>query len=174
MPARSPWIGSAAEGLAQMSSMDRDALFDRLKRDLAVAHEIERLVDWSHDNDPYLKKFFGNDQGNFWLVWSAIAPYQPAAESVYKRLSQDDPEFWIELSNSEQDSLDAWLPGIEAVGSLYSEHLYALTPGQRPGVPKAPAPVPAAVAPASGPTTTEFIVAGVLVAVIGAAVYTLL
>lgn len=174
---RSPWMGSAAEGLPQMSSLDRDALVDRLKRDLAVAHEIQRLVDWSYANDPYLKKFFGDDQGAFWLMWSELTQTQPTAESVYKRLSEEDPEFWSEPSNDEQDALDAWLPGIESIGSIYSEHLYALPPNQRPGVVQAaPAPKPVAVAPAPapGPTTTEFIVAGVVVAAIGAAVYTLL
>jgi hypothetical protein len=175
-PQRSPWIGSAAEGLPQMSSLDRDALVNRLKRDLAVAHEIQRLVDWSHDNDPYLRKFFGDDQGAFWLMWGELSQYQPVVEGVYKRLSHDDPEFWSEPSNSEQDALDAWLPGIESVGSIYSEHLYSLAPGKRPGVAPSPAPVPAPAPalPEPGPTTTEFIVAGVLVAAIGAAVYTLL
>jgi len=178
MPDRSPWIGAGAEGLPQMDPSDRDALVERLRRGLSVAGEIGRLVEWSHLHDPYLRKFFGDDQGAFWLMWSALTPLQPTVEGVYKRLREEDPEFWSEPSNDEQDALDAWFPGIEAVGTLYARHQAALPPAERPGaaVPSLPpAPVASLPAPApSGPTTTEFIVAGAIVVAIGAAVYTLL
>lgn len=179
MPSRSPWMGSAAEGLELMNESDRDALIEQLKPRLAQAQEITKLVQWSYVNDPYLKKFFGNDQGTFWLVWTSIIQFQPAVEGVYRRLNEQDPEFWTATSNDEQDALDAWIPGIDSVNQLYMAHLASLPLGQRPR-----APVPAAAAPmpilpkpkaeAAGPTTTEFIVAGVIVAAVGAAVYTLL
>lgn len=180
MPNRSPWMGAGAEWLEHLDESDRDAQLRILKSGSDKARTISALVEWSHAHDPWLKAFFGEDQGAFWVVWSAIAPFQPAVEGVYKRLSETDPDFWTEPSDSEQDAIDAWLPGVNSAYQLYQVHLAALPPGQRPGA-VAPAPsMPAAIPPstaraaAQAPTTTEYLVAGAVVLALGAAVYTLL
>lgn len=180
-PIQRSWMGAGAEGLAHLDESDRDVLLRMLKLGLDKARAISAIVDWSHGRDPWLKNFFGEDQGAFWMVWSAIAPYQPAVEGVYKRLSEADPDFWIEPSDSEQDAIDAWLPGVGSAFQLYQAHMEMLPPGQRPGAmvpaartPVAPPVIPVAPAAAAGPTTTEYLVAGAVVLALGAAVYTLL
>ncbi len=173
---RSPWLASAAEGQDLMDQDRRDAILARLTPAMAKVKEMQALVDWSHDHDPYLKNFFGDDQGAFWMAWQGSEALRPTMDGLYKRLNESDPEFWTALSNDEDDVLNAGWP--ENVGNLYTiyqQHYAALPPGQKPGTsapPVSAAPVPISTpAPQPVVTTTEVLTGVGILAALGVFVY---
>lgn len=171
---RTPWaLASAAEGRDTVDQSRRDSILAQLKPAYAQVKEIQAALDWSHDHDPYLKNLLGDDQGAFWMAWMSSEQLRPLMDGVLKRMSEDDPQFWTDLSPDEDDTLQEWPDGVAGLYSIYKQHYDAAPPNQRPGYvgPTAAAvaapPLPVTVPPKPAVTTTEVLTGVGIVAALG-------
>jgi hypothetical protein len=175
---RNPWgLASAAEGRDIIDQEKRDSILAKLKPAYAQVKEIQAALDWSHDHDPYLKNLLGEDQGAFWMGWQASEELRPTMDGLLKRMSEDDPQFWTDLSSDESDILQEWPDGVAGIYSIYRQHFDAAPPNQRPGYvgPAAAAittaPLPVTVPPKPTVTTTEVLTGVGILAALGIFVY---
>lgn len=171
---RSPWIGAVDTPVATVDRATRDEILDKLTPTLTKIKELGDLVQWSHNNDPWLKNFFGEDRGAFWLSWEFITQDRPTAERIVARMSKSDPSAWTELSEEEVRTVENLPPGVDAVYELYNERYKQMPSGKRPGTPStAPTvPPPMPITPVKkSPVSQNVLIGGAIVAALGLLVY---
>ena len=163
---RSPWMGAATLP-PTVDKATRDQILLTLAPAIGKTKEINDLLAWSHEHDPYLKNFFGNDQGSFWLAWNSVYEARPVIDGLMARMMKDDPSAWTDLSDDEAGFLDTWPQAVDGVYQIYEEHYKALPPSQKPG---AAPPAPLATAKKSV-LSENILIGGAIVVGLGVLVY---
>lgn len=160
---RNPWMGAVGP-LPATDQPTRDQIIANIGPAIGKAKELNDLLAWSHDHDPYLKNFFGNDQEAFWLGWDTVSKFRPLIHGVLARMVKRDPASWTELTDDEQSAVDFWPGAVDGLYQIYQEHYDALPSVQRPGGAVASQPPPP-LAPSKKSLVSENVLIGGAIAV---------
>lgn len=171
---RSPWIGAVDTPAATVDRATRDEILSKLTPTLTKIKELGDLVQWSHNNDPWLQNFFGEDRGAFWLSWEFITQDRPTIERIVARMSKEDPSAWTEITYEEAKVVEVLPPAVDGTYELYNEHYNQMPTGKRPGAqttaPAIPPPMPISPVKES-PVSQNILIGGAIVAALGLLVY---
>jgi hypothetical protein len=118
---------SIAYGMGQgsepyLTQAERDALLIRLQSAKSRIAPLQKLMDWSANNDPELRRFLTTDAPTFWLLSYASIPVQADAEAVYSRLADSSPENWWRPSEEEYSAINQYVDAFEGMWKIYQLH----------------------------------------------------
>lgn len=173
---RNTWMGAATLP-PTVDQTTRNEIIENVGPAIGKAKELNDLLAWSHDHDPYLKNFFGADQGAFWMGWESVYKYRPVIDGVLARMVKDDPSAWTDLTDEEQNAVSFWPDAVDGLYQIYQEHYDALPSSGKPGgVPAVgvttPPPPPLATSKKSL-VSENVLIGGAIVIGLGVLVYAL-
>lgn len=158
-PTKSIAYGMGQSGMSQpyLTQEERQALLIRLQSAKSRIAPIQKLIDWSTNNDPELRRFLNGEASTFWILSDAAIPVQADAEAVYARLQDASPESWWRPSDEEYASVNQYVGALDGMWKIYKIHS-AMPYTPAPGT--VPPPVLTLMVPEEGISTENIVLGG--------------
>lgn len=152
-----PAMGQAGMSDPYLTQAERDKLLLDIQSATSKIAPLQKLIDWSANNDPGLARYLGADASRFFSLTDSIMPIKSDVDAIQTRLADTDAENWWRPSDQEYAQIKQYTTALDGMWKIYQMHKaipFAGTPGS------VPPPALTAGGPVEGRISTETILVG--------------
>lgn len=152
-----------------LTQAERDKLLLDIQSATSKIAPLQKLVDWSENNDPGLSRYFGSGASRFFTLADSIMPIKSDVDTIQTRLADTDAESWWRPSDQEYAQIQQYTTGLNEMWKMYQAHK-AIPFVPAPGTERPPAFGPEASAQ-RGISTKTILVGGAVAIGLGLLIY---